>query len=82
MAGDGTHFMKLYVGSPAQLRVLALNTGMDFSAWPCEVSGMVAGLLIFVFCLFQTLQFILSLLKVLRFLALCMDSSIAIDIEF
>jgi hypothetical protein len=35
--GDGTHFIKLYVGNPAQLRVLALSSAADIAAWPCEV---------------------------------------------
>jgi hypothetical protein len=36
--GDGIHFIQLYVGNPAQLRVLALNSAGDMTAWPCEVS--------------------------------------------
>ena len=35
--GDGTHFIKLYVGNPAQIRVLALSSAVDLTAWPCEV---------------------------------------------
>lgn len=36
--GDGTHFIKLYVGNPAQVRVLALSSAADLTAWPCQVS--------------------------------------------
>ena len=36
--GDGTHFIKLYVGNPAQVRVLALSSATDLTAWPCQVS--------------------------------------------
>ena len=39
--GDGTHFIKLYVGNPAQIRVLALSSAVDLTAWPCEVSILV-----------------------------------------
>jgi hypothetical protein len=46
VAGDGTHFIKLYAGSPAQVRVLALRSGSDFTAWPCEVSSLGGGLLL------------------------------------
>ena len=37
-SGEGTHFLDAYVGSPAQKRVLAVNSGADFTAFPCEVS--------------------------------------------
>mmetsp|Transcript_3066 Transcript_3066/g.6732 ORF Transcript_3066/g.6732 Transcript_3066/m.6732 type:complete len:706 (-) Transcript_3066:1367-3484(-) len=35
-SGEGTHFINAYVGSPAQKRVLAVSSGADFTAFPCE----------------------------------------------
>ena len=35
-SGEGTHFLNAYVGSPAQKRVLAVSSGADFTAFPCE----------------------------------------------
>lgn len=35
-SGEGTHFIDAYVGSPAQKRVLAISSGADFTAFPCE----------------------------------------------
>ena len=37
-SGEGTHFLDAYVGTPAQKRVLAVSSGADFTAFPCEVS--------------------------------------------
>ena len=36
-SGEGTHFLDAYVGTPAQKRVLAVSSGADFTAFPCEV---------------------------------------------
>ena len=35
-SGEGTHFIDAYVGTPAQKRVLAVSSGADFTAFPCE----------------------------------------------
>eukprot|EP00970_Alexandrium_tamarense_P019791 scaffold14468_cov428-Alexandrium_tamarense.AAC.1 len=35
-SGEGTHFIDAYIGSPAQRRVLAVSSGADFTAFPCE----------------------------------------------
>jgi len=35
-SGEGTHFIDAFVGSPAQKRVLAVSSGADFTAFPCE----------------------------------------------
>jgi len=35
-SGQGTHFIDAFVGSPAQKRVLAVSSGADFTAFPCE----------------------------------------------
>lgn len=35
-SGEGTHFLNAYIGTPAQLRVLAINSAADFTAFPCE----------------------------------------------
>ncbi|KAL7540960.1 hypothetical protein ACHAXR_010522 [Thalassiosira sp. AJA248-18] len=35
-SGEGTHFLEAYVGSPAQKRLLAVSSGADFTAFPCE----------------------------------------------
>jgi hypothetical protein len=40
-SGEGTHFLDAYVGTPAQKRVLAVSSGADFTAFPCEVSDTV-----------------------------------------
>ena len=37
-AGVGTHYVDVWVGSPAQKRSLAVMTGSDFTAFPCGVS--------------------------------------------
>lgn len=34
--GYGTHFVKLYIGNPAQKRTLAVMSGSDFTAFPCD----------------------------------------------
>ena len=36
-SGEGTHFLDAYIGNPAQKRVLAVSSGADFTAFPCEV---------------------------------------------
>ncbi len=36
ISGDGTHFIDAWVGTPAQKRVLAVSSGADFTAFPCE----------------------------------------------
>lgn len=36
LSGEGTHFIEAYVGSPAQRRTLAVSSGSDFTAFPCE----------------------------------------------
>ena len=38
-SGEGTHFLDAYIGNPAQKRVLAVSSGADFTAFPCEVRG-------------------------------------------
>lgn len=35
-SGEGTHFIEAFVGSPAQKRLLAVSSGADFTAFPCE----------------------------------------------
>jgi len=35
-AGEGTHFIDVFVGSPAQKRILAVSSGADFTAFPCQ----------------------------------------------
>ena len=42
-SGEGTHFVDAYVGSPAQKWVLAVSSGSDFTAFPCEVSQRTRG---------------------------------------
>ena len=36
ISGDGTHFIDAWVGTPAQKRVLAVSSGADFTAFPCQ----------------------------------------------
>ncbi len=36
-AGEGTHFIDVFVGNPAQKRILAVSSGADFTAFPCQV---------------------------------------------
>jgi len=36
ISGDGTHFIDVWVGTPAQKRVLAVSSGADFTAFPCQ----------------------------------------------
>lgn len=38
-SGEGTQFLNAYIGTPAQLRVLAINSAADFTAFPCEGCG-------------------------------------------
>ena len=38
-SGEGTHFLNAYIGTPAQKRVLAINSAADFTAFPCEGCG-------------------------------------------
>ncbi|KAL7472554.1 hypothetical protein ACHAXS_012924 [Conticribra weissflogii] len=35
-AGEGTHFIDVFVGNPAQKRILAVSSGADFTAFPCQ----------------------------------------------
>lgn len=35
-SGEGTHFLKAYVGNPAQRRILAISSASDVTAFPCE----------------------------------------------
>ncbi|KAL7452150.1 hypothetical protein ACHAWC_003885 [Mediolabrus comicus] len=36
ISGDGTHFIDAWIGTPAQKRVLAVSSGADFTAFPCQ----------------------------------------------
>jgi len=36
LSGDGTHFIDAWIGTPAQKRILAVSSGADFTAFPCE----------------------------------------------
>ena len=44
-AGVGTHYVDVWVGSPAQKRSLAVMTGSDFTAFPCGVSSLLCGVI-------------------------------------
>mmetsp|Transcript_15553 Transcript_15553/g.33473 ORF Transcript_15553/g.33473 Transcript_15553/m.33473 type:complete len:731 (-) Transcript_15553:467-2659(-) len=35
-SGEGTHFVDAFIGTPAQKRVLAVSSGADFTAFPCD----------------------------------------------
>lgn len=35
-SGFGVHYLRMYLGNPAQLRTLAVSPSSDFTAFPCE----------------------------------------------
>lgn len=38
VTGVATQYVNVYVGTPAQKRTLAISTGADFTAFPCQVN--------------------------------------------
>ena len=40
ITGVATQYVNVYVGTPAQKRTLAISTGADFTAFPCQVNNM------------------------------------------
>lgn len=39
ITGVATQYVNVYVGTPAQKRTLAISTGADFTAFPCQVNA-------------------------------------------
>ncbi len=46
ITGVATHYVKVYVGTPAQKRLLAISTGADFAAFPCQVNNTQCSLIL------------------------------------
>ena len=38
ITGIATQYVNVYIGTPAQKRTLAISTGADFAAFPCQVN--------------------------------------------
>ena len=55
-SGEGTHFLDAYIGNPAQKRVLAVSSGADFTAFPCEVRVCKSFLVLCISCCFCIIE--------------------------